>query len=156
MVLSSGSTLGQTDNEPSLIYVYLIDNGGTLELAVSHSFYPEDALVTTTAEGGGGAADSPTAIYSTAARSSVPLRFIGAILNTQTTAGTWASAGSQIQLQSAVGRKVPTIQKFTSGSDTYYTPAGVKWLRVRGCGGGGGGAAGVTTSTALGGDSGND
>jgi hypothetical protein len=33
----------------------------------------------------------------------------------------------------------PTIQTFTSGSGTYSTPAGVKWLKVRMVGGGGGG-----------------
>lgn len=36
----------------------------------------------------------------------------------------------------------PTIQRFTTGSGTYTTPAGVKYIRVRmvGAGGGGGGA----------------
>ncbi len=32
----------------------------------------------------------------------------------------------------------PTIQTFTSGSGTYTTPTGVKWIRVRMAGGGGG------------------
>ncbi len=68
MTISSGSTLGQVSGQPSNIYVYLIDNAGTLEVAVSHKKYPENALVTTTAEGGAGAADSATAIYSTTAR----------------------------------------------------------------------------------------
>jgi hypothetical protein len=35
----------------------------------------------------------------------------------------------------------PTIQNFTTGSGTYTTPAGVKYLRVRMVGGGGGGAS---------------
>jgi hypothetical protein len=39
--------------------------------------------------------------------------------------------------------KIPTIQKFTSGSGTYTTPDGVKWLRIRAIGGGGGGGAGA-------------
>lgn len=42
--------------------------------------------------------------------------------------------------------KAPTMQTFTSGSGTYTTPSGVKYLRVRmvagGAGGGGGGSAG--------------
>jgi len=38
----------------------------------------------------------------------------------------------------------PTIQKFTSGSGTYTTPANVKYIRVRMVGGGGGGAASNT------------
>lgn len=37
---------------------------------------------------------------------------------------------------------VPTFQTFTSGSGTYTTPNGAKWLRVRMAGGGGGGGSG--------------
>lgn len=40
----------------------------------------------------------------------------------------------------------PTQQKFTSGSGTYTTPTGVRWIRVRMVGGGGGGGGGGTTS----------
>lgn len=40
----------------------------------------------------------------------------------------------------------PTIQTFLSGSGTYTTPQGVKYLHVRMIGGGGGGAGGGTTS----------
>ena len=37
-----------------------------------------------------------------------------------------------------ISNTVPTQQIFTSGSGTYTTPAGVKWIRVRMVGGGGG------------------
>jgi hypothetical protein len=37
---------------------------------------------------------------------------------------------------------VPTLQTFTSGSGTYTTPLGAKWLRVRMCGGGASGGSG--------------
>lgn len=147
LVISSGSTLGQVSAQPSYIWVYLIDNAGSPELAVSHSKYPEDSLVSTTAEGGAGAADSTTVIYSTSARSSVPIRLIGYILNTQTTAGTWASAGTEIQLLPQAHIKKPTIQKFTSSSGTYLTPAGCTRINVRGISGGGGGAGSGTTTT---------
>lgn len=40
----------------------------------------------------------------------------------------------------------PTIQKFTSGSGTYTTPANVRYIRVRMVGGGGGGAGSATTA----------
>lgn len=155
LVISSGSTLGQVSGQPSNIYVYLIDNAGTLELAASHTLYPEDALVTTVAEGGGGAADSVNAIYSTTLRSNVAIRYIGYILNTQATAGTWASAGTQIQLQPVETYKAPTVQTFTSGSGTYITPAGVKYIRVRMVGGGGGGSGSGTSGSGSGGTGGN-
>ncbi len=43
----------------------------------------------------------------------------------------------------AIG-KFPTIQKFTSGSGTYTTPAGVRYIVVEVVGGGGGGGGGGT------------
>lgn len=42
----------------------------------------------------------------------------------------------------------PTVQRFTSGSGTYTTPTGVRWIRVRMVGGGGGGAGGSSTGAA--------
>lgn len=40
--------------------------------------------------------------------------------------------------------KAPTVQRFTSGSGTYTTPAGVKWIKVKMIGGGGGGQGSST------------
>ncbi|MCB0421151.1 MAG: hypothetical protein KDD61_09145 [Bdellovibrionales bacterium] len=48
----------------------------------------------------------------------------------------WLVVNSQIQ---------PTIQTFTSGSGTYTTPNGTKYIRVRMVGGGGGGAGSGTS-----------
>ncbi len=96
MVVSSGSTLGHANAIAAYIYVYLLDNSGTLEVAVSSARYDTGSIVSTTAEGGAGAADSATAIYSTTARSNVPIRLIARMLSTQSTAGTWASNMSEI------------------------------------------------------------
>jgi hypothetical protein len=47
-------------------------------------------------------------------------------------------------------RKSPTVQKFTSGTNqTYYTPKGVLYLRVRMVGGGGGGGSSATGGVAT-------
>lgn len=94
LVISSGSTLGQISGVPATAYIYLIDNAGTLELAISGALFPETGVITTVAEGGAGAADLGSVMYSTTARSSVSFRLIGKLLNTQATAGTWASAGT--------------------------------------------------------------
>ena len=69
------------------IYVYAIDNAGTVELAVSSTLLDQGSLQTTTAEGGAGAADSRFVLYSTTARSNVPIRLIGRIKSSQATAG---------------------------------------------------------------------
>lgn len=97
-VISSGSTAGQVSAEASYLYVYLINNAGTAELAWSRSIFDEGSVVTTTAEGGAGAADSSLIMYSTTARTGVPVRLVGRLNNTQATAGTWATAPSEISM----------------------------------------------------------
>lgn len=97
VVVSSGSTLGHSSAVEYDIYVYALDNAGTVELAVSsHGFWDEGSLQTTTAEGGAGAADSNSKLYSTTARSNVPIRLIARLKSNQTTAGTWASSPTEI------------------------------------------------------------
>lgn len=101
MVVSSGSTLGTVSATQSRIVVLALDNAGTIELAVVNisggAILDETTLISTTAEGGAGAADSATVVYSTTARTSLPFRVVGFIQSTQATAGTWATAPSTIQ-----------------------------------------------------------
>ena len=101
VVVSSGSTLGTVSAVQSRIVVLAIDNAGTVELAVVNiaggNDLTETGLITTTAEGGAGAADSASTIYSTTARTSVAYRVVGYVESTQATAGTWATTPSTIQ-----------------------------------------------------------
>jgi hypothetical protein len=101
LVISSGSTLGTINATQSRIVVLALNNAGTIELAAVNiaggNDLSETGLISTTAEGGAGAADSASVIYSTTARASVPYRVIGYIESTQATAGTWATAPSTIQ-----------------------------------------------------------
>jgi hypothetical protein len=101
LVISSGSTLGTTNGVQSDIVVLAINNAGTIELAAVNlaggTDLSEINLVSTTAEGGAGAADSATVVYSTTARSNLSYRVIGIVRSTQATAGTWATAPSLIQ-----------------------------------------------------------
>jgi hypothetical protein len=100
VVVSSGSTLGHASGVATYDYVYAIDNAGTVELAVSRSPFAcdEGSVVSTTAEGGAGAADSNRVLYSTTARSNVACRLIGRVYSNQTTAGTWASSPTEVSL----------------------------------------------------------
>lgn len=91
VVVSNGSTLGRPANSPHYYYVYLINNAGTAELAVSAKFHGTQGIVSTTAEGGAGGADSGTAMYSTTARSNVAFLLVGRFKAPQTTAGAWAA-----------------------------------------------------------------
>ena len=101
LVISSGSTLGTVNGIRSQIVVLAINNAGTIELAAVNiaggTDLTETELISTTAEGGAGGADSATVIYSTTARTNVAYRVIGIIRSTQATAGTWATAPSLIQ-----------------------------------------------------------
>lgn len=101
LVVSSGSTLGTVSAVANQLAVIAIDNAGTVDLAVVNvaggTNLDETTLISTTAEGGAGAADSATTIYSTTARASVPFRIVGYIESTQATAGAWATAPSKIQ-----------------------------------------------------------
>lgn len=101
LVISSGSTLGTINATQSRIAVLAINNAGTIELAAVNiaggNDLSETGVISTTAEGGAGAADSANVIYSTTARTNVAYRVIGYIESTQATAGTWATAPSTIQ-----------------------------------------------------------
>lgn len=101
LVISSGSTLGTVDAKQSRIAVLAMNNAGTIELAAVNvsggNDLTETGVISTTAEGGAGAADSANVIYSTTARSNLAYRVIGYIESTQATAGTWATAPSTIQ-----------------------------------------------------------
>jgi hypothetical protein len=98
VTVSSGSTLGHVSAATEYVYVYALDNSGTVELAVSSEAIDPGSVVTTTAEGGAGAADSRTTVYSTTARTSVPVRLLGRVKVSEATAGTWATAPSEVSL----------------------------------------------------------
>ena len=101
VVVPSGATLGTVNAVQNRLAVLAIDNAGTVELAVVNLAggvnLDETGVISTTAEGGAGGADSKTVIYSTTARTNVPYRVVGFVESTQATAGTWATAPSKIQ-----------------------------------------------------------
>ena len=138
VTVSSGSTLGTVSAQQSRIVVLAIDNAGTVELAVVNisggNQLDETNLISTTAEGGAGAADSASVIYSTTARTSVAYRVIGFIQSTQATAGTWATAPSTIQGKGgqalaamsslAYGQTWQNVTGSRAASTTYYNTTG--------------------------------
>ena len=152
VVVSSGSTLGTTSTQPFYVYVYAINSGSGVVLGVQGlgPTLDEGSVASSTAEGGAGAADSAGTVYTTAAQTSKPVRLLGRILMTQTTAGTWAAGATEISNQPFRKKTFPTIQTYTSGTGTYTTPAGVVYLRVRMVGGGGGGSGSLTSAGSTG------
>jgi hypothetical protein len=138
VVVSSGSTLGTVSGVQSRIVVLALDNAGTVELAVVNlsggTDLTETGLISTTAEGGAGAADSESTVYSTTARTSLAYRVVGYVESTQATAGTWATAPSTIQ--GCGGQALTSMSSFGYGqtyqnmfssralSTTYYNTTG--------------------------------
>ena len=127
MTVSNGSTLGTVNAILSKLAVLAIDNAGTVELAVvnanAYGLLDERVLISTTAEGGTGTADSGTVIYSTTARTSVPFRIVGYIESTQATAGAYATSPSNIAGMGGaiVPQPTPVITSGTAASPTSGT-----------------------------------
>lgn len=119
VVVSSGSTLGHASGTNAYIYVYAIDNAGTVELAVSSQLFDEGTRQSTTAEGGAGASDASTVIYSTTARTTIGIRLIGRLLSNQTVAGTWDVAISEISLPPFSKATTPALVIASSKTAAY-------------------------------------
>lgn len=102
--ISSGSTGGTVSGVQSRMAVLCIDDIGSGNRVVGWTNLAggvqlnETNLITTTAEGGAGGADSANVIYTTVAVTTPsPYRVVGYVESTQATAGTWATAPSTIQ-----------------------------------------------------------
>lgn len=150
LVVPSGTTLGTTNGVEAALWVYAIDNDGTVELGVSNFSIVDTSLpVSSTAISGGA---TRGVLYSTTARTSKPARLIAKILSTQTTAGTWATNPSTYQIGNFSTYVSPTITRYTSGtSATYTVPKNVKYLVIHACGAGGGGGGSGTSGGGNGG-----
>jgi len=106
LTISSGSTLGMVANQAARIYVTGHNNGGVGVLGVYNPLdstnnllgLDESILMSTTAEGGAGAADSAQVIYTASALTTKPFRILGYFESTQATPGTWLTAASKVQL----------------------------------------------------------
>jgi hypothetical protein len=99
LTISSGSTLGHISGQNEYIYVYLLNNSGSIKLcATTTNSFDNGSIQTTIAEGGVGAADSRTALYSDAVYSSKAVRLVARLKSNQTVAGTWASVISEVSL----------------------------------------------------------
>lgn len=136
MTVSSGSTLGTVNGVASRLAVIALDNSGTVEVAIVNvaggTNLDESGLISTTAEGGAGGADSATVIYSTTARANVPYRVLGFVDSTQATAGTWATSPTIVQ--GAGGNAGQSLQSIGHGQKwqlvtrtpgtTYYNTTG--------------------------------
>lgn len=113
MTVSSGATLGHTSGVNQYVWVYLIDNSGALELAVSGISVFDDNSIQSTS-GVSGSSTSGATLYSTSSRSNVAIRLIGRLLVNEAAAGTWATSPAEI----SIGAQ----PKFNATDWATYTP----------------------------------
>ena len=154
----------QNQQVPVQFTIYQHSTSGTM-------VYQERQVLTTNAMGqftaviGNGAPVTP---YNTSSFSQLnwgaDSTFLKVEINSNTSfTGTFSQVGNTAKFQAvpyalysvSTKLKVPTIQRFTSGSGTYTTPAGVLYIEVEMIGGGGGsGNAGSNGSSGGGGSGG--
>lgn len=99
--ISAGSTFSHVAARDQSLFVFLLDNAGAVEFALSNFPMHELAInrnISTTAEGGAGGADDSNTIYSAVARPGVPLVCIARAVSNQAVAGTWAAAPVRVDM----------------------------------------------------------
>lgn len=93
--VAAGASFGLVSGQAQYVHVYALDNAGAVELALAGSrIFDEGSVQSTTAIGAG--STSSSVLYSTTARTNVPVRYIGRILVNEATAGTYASAATEV------------------------------------------------------------
>lgn len=116
LVISNGSALGCTASVACTVYVYAINNAGTIELgAIGRTTVDEGTVQTSTAEGGAGAADLSSVLYSTTARTSKAVRLLARITITPAAAFAWTANSTEISNSPFQAAITPYIYTNTSG-----------------------------------------
>lgn len=96
ITVPASTTLGTVSTNAEYINIYEINNAGTMEIGLSvGGNINENAVINTTAVSGG---TTRGVVYTTTARSLVPVRLTGQILITEATAGTWATAPTVVSV----------------------------------------------------------
>ena len=118
LTISAGSTLGATNSTAFRLWLVSFNDAGVFRLAIikcalSDGIFglQDDAIESSTAEGGAGAADSAGVFYTDAPVADRAMRVLGYLEYTLTTAGTWNAAPSLISIYSH-GDRLPgeTVQ----------------------------------------------
>lgn len=130
--VSAGSTLGTISGTAYRLYITASDDSGTPRLGVwnplvyaSAPTYSLQGLTTgrimsSTAEGGAGGADSAQVLYTGAATTSKAIKILGYLEGSQSTAGQWASAATKVHVSSIGDHKTgDNVYSYTERDATY-------------------------------------
>lgn len=136
IVVSSGSTLGTSNNVAFRLWIVAFNDGGTFRLGVINclsatSIFPLAGwgIASSTAEGGAGAADSAHVFYTGTAVTSKAYTVLGYVTYESglATAGTWSAVPTRAQLYGPgvplPGQTIQHVSAEGSGSSTTSTTA---------------------------------
>lgn len=93
LVADSGATLGLISGSSVNIYVYAVDNAGTIEMALSSKIYDESTTQTIIAIDSSSDADS---LYGNFSRTNVAIRLIGRVHFSTAPNGTYSTAPAEL------------------------------------------------------------
>ena len=129
ITVPSSATLGHAAGVNQYVWIYALDNAGTIELAVGGAGVFDDRSIQSSTLIDG-TATSATVLYSTTARSAVPCKIIGRLTIQESVAGTWATAPTQIVLNPVPAAAVTDWVKYTPTHAGFGTVASVNvWSR---------------------------
>lgn len=130
ITIPSGATLGHASATNQYVWVYLISDSG-MDIAVSGvKMFDDGSVQSSTAISSG--ATSGTTLYSVSGHTNKPIRLIGRLLVNETTAGTWATNASEVNLLPA---RTDSDTDWTLYTPTYSSSIGsvtgnVYWRKV--------------------------
>lgn len=117
LTVPSGTTIGTRSATNEVLYVYAIDNSGTVALGVTVGAYLDEAsLPLTTAISGG---SSRSTFYASSALGNKAIRLIGKIYITETTAGTWASNAADVSVPPFLNDQTAAYADFGGASSLF-------------------------------------
>lgn len=119
LIVPSGATIGTANSVSSFLYLYAVNNAGTIELAVAgaNGLFDEGTIQNTTNLTSG--SSSAQVLYGTVGRTGVAVRLLGRLKVNESTAGTWASNASEI----TAGTLYPPTLFFASSQVTTQSSA---------------------------------
>lgn len=118
LVIPSTATFGWSNGDTRYVYVYGQNNAGTGIIAASSQMFNENTIASSTTIGAG--SSSLSTLYATTGVASKAIRYLGKILITVTTAGTWLTPTAiDIQYQPNAGTAMDDAEATRLGLKSY-------------------------------------
>lgn len=122
VVVPSGATLGQVSAVNQYVWIYALDDAGTVDLCVSGVDVFMDGTLNASTQISAGAT-SGTVLYCTSTHAgSLPTRLIGRALVNEATAGTWASNTTELAILPVLVKTTTAETTATLAAPTAATP----------------------------------